>query len=246
MTDHKGYGYPPAAGYGLYLLVRGLVKALSAPVAAPGKPPLTKPAIVTPPPPEPKRIAAPPLVSPSPPVVRWTGDRELLAWRGWRLGVLVDEDEAWLGMRLLSLSAPCIWDGPAIRVEVVPSAPPENPSGIYTLKPAVAETLDWSNNELCWVTGTVALSGRVVEHALGYRAECAVIRELRLGVGTHLAVRSLETLRELMASLEERYQAPVDAGLAEREVADRMLTNGFKPRCPNVPSVSSTPPWRVV
>jgi len=210
------------------------------------------------------------------PVVQWTSDRELLAWRAWRLAILVEEDvrsspspegrggqgvrtdgrggqgvrtpdgSVGQGVRLLSLSAPCIWDGPAIRVEVVPSAPPENPSGIYALKPAVAEGSAWPLGDYCWVTGTVALSGRVVEHALGYRAECAVIRELRLGVGTHLAVRALETLRQLMASLEERYQAPVDAGLAEREVADRRLTYGFKPRCPNVPSVSSTPPWRVV
>ena len=131
-------------------------------------------------------------------------------------------------------------------MDVAPFCTQENPSGIYTLKPAVAETLEWSNNELCWVTGTVALSGRVVEHALGYRAECAVIRELRLGVGTHLAVRALETLRQVMASLEERYQAPVDAGLAEREVADRRLTYGFKPRCPKVPSVWEGPSWRVV
>jgi hypothetical protein len=92
----------------------------------------------------------------------------------------------------------------------------------------------------------VALSGRVVEHTLGYRAERAVIRELRLGVGTHLVVRSLETLRQVMACLEERYQAPVDAGLAEREIADRLLTHRFRPRCPKVPFVWAKAPWRVV
>ena len=105
------------------------------------------------------------------PVVRWTGDRELLGWRAWRLGLLVDERGQDCGPRLLSLSAPCIWDGPAVRVEVAPSAPPENPSGIYALKPAVAERSAWPLGDYCWVTGTVALSGRVVEHALGYRAE---------------------------------------------------------------------------
>jgi hypothetical protein len=92
----------------------------------------------------------------------------------------------------------------------------------------------------------VALSGRVVEHELGYRAERAVIRELRLGVGTHLAVRNLEMLRTLMARLEERYQAPVDAGLAEREIADRMLTQGFTPKCPHLAFVWPKPPWRLV
>jgi len=181
-----------------------------------------------------------------PPVVHWTGDRELLAWRAWRLGLLVDQRGQDCGPRLLSLSAPCIWDGPAVRMDVATLCTQEDPSGIYTLKPTVAEALVWNSNELCWVTGTVALSGRVVEHALGYRAECAVIRELRLGVGTHLTVRALETLRQLMASLEERYQAPVDAGLAEREVADRRLTYGFKPRCPTVPCVWEGPSWRVV
>jgi hypothetical protein len=244
VIDHKGYSFPPAVGYGLYMLLRGLWKAASEAPTAPAKSPIITPPIVTPAPIAVKQIAAPALVSP--PTVRWTADRELLAWRAWRLGLLVDQRGQDCGPRLLSLSAPCIWDGPAIRVEVVPSAPPENPSGIYTLKPAVAEAIEWSDNELCWVTGTVALSGRVVEHALGYRAECAVIRELRLGVGTHLAVRALETLRQLMTSLEERYQASVDAGLAEREVADRRLTYGFKPRSSEVPSVCVQPPWRLM
>jgi len=31
--------------------------------------------------------------------------------------------------------------------------------------------------------------------------------------------------------LEDRYQAPVDVGHAEREVADRMLMEGLKPEC---------------
>jgi hypothetical protein len=151
-----------------------------------------------------------------------------------------------VGPRLLSLSAPRIWDGPAVHADVAPFCTAENPSGIYTLRPGVAEASALPLSEHCWVTATVALSGRVVEHALGYRAECAVIRELRLGVGTHLAVRTLEMLRQLMASLEERYQAPVDAGLAEREVADRMLTYGCRPRCPKVPFVWARVPWRVV
>jgi len=53
-------------------------------------------------------------------------------------------------------------------------------------------------------------------------------------------------LRVLMDRFEERYQAPVDAGLAEREIADRMLTYGFKPQCPELPFVWPTPPWRLV
>lgn len=67
-----------------------------------------------------------------------------------------------------------------------------------------------------------------------------------VGVGTHLVVRSLEVLGQLMARLEERYQASVDAGAAERRIADRMLMHGFKPRCPKLPFVWAKPPWRVV
>jgi hypothetical protein len=156
------------------------------------------------------------------------------------------DDRRDYGPRLLSLSAPCIWDGPAIRADLTAFCTIENPSGIYALKPAVAEANAWTRGEHCWVTGTVAVSGRVVEHAFGYRAERAVVRDLRIGVGTHLVVRALEMLRQVMACLEERYQAPVDAGAAERRIADRMLTYGFKPQCPKLPFVWAKAPWRVV
>jgi hypothetical protein len=234
VSDHKGYAFPPAAGYGVYMLIRGLVSLFEEPKRAAAPRTQAKRPIVAPPP-------TPATSLPTPPVVQWTSDRELLAWRAWRLAVVGEE-----GVRLLSLSAPCIWDGPAIRADVAPFCTIENPSGIYALKPAVAAASEWTRSEHCWVTGTVALSGRVVEHALGYRTECAVIRELRLGVGTHLAVRALDQLRNLMTCLEEHYQAPVDAGLAEREVADRMLTYGFTPRCRELPVVCAKPPWRVV
>jgi hypothetical protein len=160
--------------------------------------------------------------------------------------LLIDDGGKDDGPRLLSLSAPCIWDGPAARAEVAPLCTIDNPSGIYGLKLAVAEANAWTRSEHCWVTGTVALSGRVVEHALGYRAERVVIRDLRLGVGTHLAARALDQLRRVMACLEERYQAPVDSGMAERQIADRMLVYGFKPRCPRLAFVCAKPPWRVM
>lgn len=181
----------------------------------------------------------------SPPVVRWRGDRELVAWRGWRLAHLLGSDSDGAGPRLLSLSALCIWDGPVAR-DAAPLATLERPSGIYALKPEIAGRVEWQRSEDCWVTGRVALSGRVVEHALGYRAQCAVIRELRLGVATHLAVRKLDALRDLLGELERRYQAPVDAGHAEREIADRMLSDSFTPRWAAVPYVRLEPSWRIV
>ena len=256
MSDQKGYYAPPAAGYGLYMLVRFLWQAANAePTPRPAPAPLRAPIIT--PPPKPAAAAASADASPrpaanhhgyiaaaaAPPVVQWHSDRELVAWRAWRLAILMGDDGDQIGPRLLSLSAPCIWDGPAIRVDITVPGGKEQPSGIYALKPDAAERVEWRRSEHCWVTGWVALSGRVVEHALGYRAERAVIRELRLGVGTHLAVRKVPMLRDLVASLERRYQAPVDPGYAEQEGADRMLAAGFKPQCPELALMFLRPPW---
>jgi hypothetical protein len=118
-------------------------------------------------------------------------------------------------------------------------------SGIYALKLNVADQVQWQNVR-CWITGTIALSGRVVEHALGYRAERAVVRELRLGVGTHLAVRSLDEVREIITALEDRYQVPVNIGQREREIADRMLRKSMFPETYGVPIVWNRLPWRVI
>ncbi len=257
MSDQKGYYAPPAAGYGLYVLVRLLWQAASSAKPTPRSTPEPLRSPIITPPPKPAAAPARAVTSPAPaanhhgyiaaaaapPVVRWQSDRELLAWRAWRLAILMDDDVNQIGPRLLSLSAPCIWDGPAIRVDLTVSSGKEQPSGIYALKPDGTERWEWRRSERCWVTGWVALSGRVVEHARGYRAERAVIRELRLGVGTHLAVRKGPMLRDLIASLEQRYQAPVDTGQAEREVADRMLAHGFKPQCPDLPLMFLRPPW---
>jgi len=55
----------------------------------------------------------------------------------------------------------------------------------------------------------VALSGQVVEHQFGYRAERAVIRRLRLGVAAHRCFRSPEELARVLDELERRYQCRV-------------------------------------
>jgi len=203
--------------------------------------------IVTPPPhraaPSPPTPSPPPL---SPPVVRWQGTHELIAWRAWRIANCVSRSpDIQNGPYLVSLAAPRIWSGPVAR-----STPPgtlvDPPSGIYVLRQRVAEQWRWQYLEDCWITGTVALSGRVIEHELGYRAERVVIRELRLAVGTHLAVRSLDDLRTLIANLEERYQVNVEAGFAERQVADRMLLSGHQPRYKNLGWITVEPPWQFI
>ena len=35
----------------------------------------------------------------------------------------------------------------------------------------------------------------------------------------------------------------MDAGLADREVAERMLAQGFKPECPDLTLMFLQPPW---
>ena len=78
------------------------------------------------------------------PVVPWTENRELLAWRAWRLGFLLRRQGGDGGPRLLSLTASCIWNGPVVRAGVpVPST--DQPNGIYALKPEVADRLEWQN-----------------------------------------------------------------------------------------------------
>lgn len=169
------------------------------------------------------------------PVERWTDGGELLAWRIWKLGRLPADG----GVRLLSFGAPWAWDGPALRAHRLPTESPFSRNGIYGLKAAPLHSLSEDGYPLCWVTGWVALSGRVVEHEVGYRAERAVIRRLRLGIGTHLRVPRLEHLRSLAAELERRYQAPVNVGMAERRWAARVRRahpERWEPGIPVIPA----------
>jgi len=240
VSDHQGYGYPPAAGYGLYMLIRGLVRLVQEPkrLSVPPQALIAKPPIITPPP----RPSPPVVADQMPPVVQWGEQGELLAWRCWRLGFLLGGSGGDGGPRLLSLAAPCVWSGPVVRGGV-PEV--DQPSGIYAFKANLAGWVEWQNEQV-WVVGMIALSGRVIEHEIGFRAERAVLRGLHLGVATHLAVRSLKRLREIIDDLEDHYQVTVQAGLAERQIADRMLHSGHKPHCPKLPFIWDRPPWRII
>lgn len=222
-------------GMALYMLVCWIRKSpAQSPSATPSV--LDQTPIITPPPHRPSPVV-------SPPVVTWTEPRELIAWRAWRLGFLRRHSGGDGGPRLLSIAAACIWNGPVVR-DGAPIVDLKYPNGLYALKPDAINRFQW-HAEHCWITGTIALSGRVVEHALGYRAERAVVRDLRLGVATHLAVRALKQLRQLMDALEERYQVSVDVGQQEREIADRMRTHGaLEPS--KVPLVWDRNPWRLI
>jgi hypothetical protein len=157
-----------------------------------------------------------PLVVPAEP---WRREDELLGWRFWKLGRLPSDG----GIRLLSFRAPCVWEGPVLRAHRPPSESPFSSSGVYALKAEPPRGADVHRSDECWVSGWVALSGRVVEHEHGYRAERAVIRQLRLGLGLHLRFPALEDIVRLAAELEQHYQAPVDLGVVARSIARRVL-----------------------
>jgi hypothetical protein len=153
------------------------------------------------------------------PVERWNRAGELLAWRFWQLGRLSSDG----AIRLRSFRAPLAWDGPVLRAHRLPSESPFSSAGVYALKAAPSGDPDPQGSDECWVSGWVALSGRVVEHEHGYRAEQVVVRQLRLGLGTHLRLTETADVLALAAELERRYRAPVDLGAAEREFAARLL-----------------------
>src|ERR1051325_9633177 len=121
------------------------------------------------------------------PVVKWQGG-ELLAWRVWRLCRWHSDG----GLRLVSLARDTVWHGPVLTADHVPDAVAHSGSGVYALKPATRPSrrhFDWALGRDTWVRGWVALSGRVVEHEHGYRAERVVIRGLRQGRGPPLGRR---------------------------------------------------------
>ncbi len=73
------------------------------------------------------------------------------------------------------------------------------------------------------VVGCVALSGRVVEHEHGYRAERAAIRSLRLTIGGHLALPQDAAMRKVVRDLEDRYQASVRPAWRDRRFAEELV-----------------------
>ena len=243
MSEQKGYYAPPAAGYGLYLLLRMVWEAIggskpSRPAHSPAREQrpadaaTPKPIITPPPKPQP--------VTP-PPIVPWQSERELLAWRAWGLCHWPGDPRP----ALHSIGVPWAWNGPVLRADFAPYGSPENHSGIHALKIPLYGHVPWIWTESCWVTGWVALSGRVVEHEFGYRAERAVIRKLRLGVGTHLVEQRIPVLQRIARELEDRYQAPVKIGWTERRLARVLLGRGFRPQLDRVGFASPANGWRL-
>jgi len=254
----------PVAGIALYWLVRALMGSKSQrsanpyqPPRAPLRPAATATARLTGPPlrllamPGPV-TAVPPFAFPFPPGLRtekaapvpkaqWTSGREMLAWRAWRLAYW--KGEPW--PHLVSMGVPWVWGGPVLRADQLPDVGPMNRSGVHAIKPQLYGRLDWVWTEHVRVVGWVALSGRVVEHELGYRAERAVIRKLRFSVGMHLVEDRLPALRRIASQLEDHYQAPVKMGWTERRIAQRLRAGGYKPEFPHMMRCSAEHGWRI-
>jgi hypothetical protein len=140
-----------------------------------------------------------------------------------------------------------------LAADHVPDAVAHSGSGVYALKPATRPSrrhFDWALGPDTWVRGWIALSGRVVEHEHGYRAERVVIRRLRLGAAAHRFFLTPETLAAVRDELERRYQCPVkitgvDARIARGFVSPLdMPVPGQDTRllAPRTPSVPQRPP----
>ena len=247
--------YGPIGGWVLFFLIRALVgqkprRGSQAPSATvrPSRPAATTSV-------RPSRSPLQPLLPLAPPaprqggaygtltipVAHWTQPRELLAWRAWGLGVWPGE----AGPRLTSLGVRWVWSGPVLRADFRPHGSLANRSGIHAMKARYYGQIDWVWSEFCWVTGWVALSGRVVEHELGYRAERAAIRKLRLGLGIHLVEQRIPALLRIARQLEDHYQAPVKLGGVERRIAQAMLRGGFQPRVRTFYDCQPRGGWRV-
>lgn len=180
-------------------------------------------------------------VPPNVPNVKWQGG-ELLAWRVWRLGQTPEGS-----VLLVSAYRDTVWEGPVLKADYRPYSVPRCGSGIYALKPStrpVRGHYDWALGGETWVRGWVALSGQVVEHRAGYRAERAVIRRLRLGPAAHRFFDTPERLAAIRHELEQRYQCPVKVGGLDARTA-----RGFRsavsllilPRAVPTAAVHSTP-----
>jgi len=115
-------------------------------------------------------------------------------------------------LRLCSLSTECYWNGPVQHSGRAPSG--VNCSGLYALKTLEAAA-DYSPNP---VVGEVAMWGKIVQHAHGWRAEHMLIKRLVLlmcrlplsDAGSH--IKQVAVLGKI---LETRYQCDVIVDASE-------------------------------
>lgn len=122
---------------------------------------------------------------------------EVLAWRAWRL----EADDQ--GPLLRSLSWEVAWPGPVLVADQAPDQ--GNERGVYAVRDRHSH---WCRGPRARVLGLVGLSGRVLEHERGYRAERATVRALFL-LPPRQAEDTLEDRSGVAAGLAARYACGV-------------------------------------
>lgn len=142
-----------------------------------------------------------------------TIESEIMAWRGWNLSWDDPYDPI-----LQSASQNTLWRGPTVVADKAPEL--GGKTGIYALSEREVKPKHdfygdsmrgWSRQYLSMpVSGTVALSGVVVEGEYGYRAERATIRSLRLNLSGPIYSERLLAPIEIAAALEHRYEVEVE------------------------------------
>lgn len=134
---------------------------------------------------------------------------EILAERAWDYASNAD------GLLMLLSINGTAWDGPTLVAHEKPTT--QNTSGVYALRRLVGTEYQYHV-----ITGTVALSGCVVEGEKGYRAERATIRSLKFaryhqrtaepdGIMPYPHFDQWPT-PEIIAALERRYATEVSVG----------------------------------
>jgi hypothetical protein len=122
---------------------------------------------------------------------------------GWRVWELAHND------RLLSITAGVSWDGPVMRTDknrrpvIRELGFIGGDWGIYCYKtPNLALKYLGTNYP---IIGAISLSGTVIEHELGYRAQIATVRELWVTLGWPKTISLLQKI----SLLQEIYECPV-------------------------------------
>jgi len=137
----------------------------------------------------------------------------IIGYRGWQLTP---------SGKLKSLIMDHIWDGPICRSNGKPtSLKPDYKSGeegvdgnpvhgVYAFR-------KWESAEHYAVVGRVELSGRVIVHSEGFRAEIATVNLLLLNSPMYKVINSdvSKSDDEIKAALEREYQCDVVTSLAE-------------------------------
>lgn len=109
---------------------------------------------------------------------RSKSDKEILGWRAWMNRISLEKDPDTgvytINLDLMSLFFPKVWDGPVITADKMPTAFGDGERhGVYASK----ERRDLDEEGHIFV-GEIGLSGLVIEHERGYRAERGVIRSM--------------------------------------------------------------------